>query len=134
MERERERKTIEANQAASGTLMGVGSNAQVLIDQKTQEELDKFIVKHNADIQASRIQNAKAQNLWLGEMEMLKIGYEGQVSAGVAQANANLQAMGTLATTAISSMADTTTAVWAVPWKSWGISRYLPMLGTAWRS
>ena len=105
-QRAQERGEIIANQAASGTVIGEGSNADVVISQKTQEALDAFVVRHNADVQANKIMNARAQNMWQGEAQVRKITYEGQLGASVALANANTAAMTGLASARIQGAAD----------------------------
>lgn len=86
-----ERGSIEAAQSASGTVMGTGSNAQVLIDQQTQEALDAFVVRHGANIQAAKLTNTMSQNAWQGKMEAKKIAWEGQLGATISRVNANTQ-------------------------------------------
>lgn len=113
---------ITADQAASGTVLGEGSNADVLIDQETQAQLDAFIVRHNANTQANSIKNARAKGMWEANMQIQKIMWEGElnsyatltnarIQSGAALAQAGLQAAGTLATAAISSNAERRTAV-----------------------
>jgi len=104
-QRAQERGAIIAGQAASGTVIGEGSNEDVLIYQGTQAALDAFVVRHNADIKAAEIMNARARNLWEGEVQANKIRYEGRLSATVAMANANIGAMTGLAGQMISSQA-----------------------------
>ncbi len=96
MYRERERGSIVGAQAASGTVIGEGSNAVVIQDQMTQEALDSFVIRHNADIQASKIHNQMAQSAWEGRVAIQKTMWEGQVGAAVTMSNAKMQAMGTL--------------------------------------
>jgi len=111
-QREQERGAIIANQAASGTVINEGSNYDVLVSQKTQEELDAFVVRHNADIRAADIMNKRAQNLWEGEVTAQKYIYEGQLGAAVASANAQLSAIGQLSNAFISGRAETTSALY----------------------
>lgn len=110
MQRAQERGAVIAGQAASGTVIGEGSNEDVLVYQKTQEALDAFVVRHNADKQADSIMNARARNLWEGESQANKVRYEGQLSATVAMANAGIQALTGLGTAQISGQADITSA------------------------
>ena len=100
-QRARERGTMLANQAASGTVMDDGSNFDAIVSQKTQEALDAFVIRHNADIQAKKIQNARAQNLWQGEMQLRKTMWDGQLGASIAMNNANAQAKSLLTTGAL---------------------------------
>lgn len=108
-----ERGQVVAKQANSGTIIGEGSNADVIVDQRTQEALDAFVVRHNADISASRIRNKQAQNSWQGESEFKKIMWEGQVGAYITEQNAAVQAFGTqmgAASTALQGMATAISA------------------------
>jgi hypothetical protein len=106
-----ERGQILAAQAASGTVMGQDSNAQVVINQRLQEEMDAFIVRHGADVQANKIARERAAGLWQGEMAVRKILYEGAMGAYAATANANLQAAGILGESAISAAAQKKSAM-----------------------
>lgn len=110
MQRQRERGEIEAQQSSSGTVMGVGSNADVIIDQMTQESLDKFIVKTGANIQAANINNARVQSLYKADQEIRKITFEGRVQNNTSTVNASLQSMAMLAQNEISSIAGMTDA------------------------
>jgi hypothetical protein len=83
-----ERGKIEAVQAASGVVMGQDSAADVIIDQKTQEALDAFILRHGADVEASKILNAKATNEWKGEMQIRQTQWQGELAAYDAYAGA----------------------------------------------
>ncbi len=105
-QRARERGTMVATQAASGTVIGEGSNADVIVDQKTQEALDTFVIRHGADIQASKIQNARAQSRWQGEVQIQKTLWEGELGAYVTMANASLQASGIRTSAAVSGLAN----------------------------
>ncbi len=100
-----ERGSIVAQQGASGTVIGEGSNEDVIVHQQTQEAMDAFIVNHNADGQARKISNARAQSLYMGEMEIKKTLYEGSVNMSVAAANGQAQAQGALASANIAAVA-----------------------------
>jgi len=119
-QRARERGGILAAQSASGTVMGVGSNREAIIAQKTQEELDKTIVTHNAEIQAAKIQNARAQSMWNAEVKARAVAWEGSVSAAVTMANANAQAASMLAQSAFSGRAQLQTAEYQRQAGIWG--------------
>lgn len=105
-ERLRERGAMLAIQSVSGTVMGTGSNADAITDQMTQEALDLFVMRHNADIGAADLLNARAQGLWEADMQAKKVMWEGQLAAITTQANANMGAASQLATTAISGAAN----------------------------
>jgi len=81
MYRARERGEIRAEQGASGVVMDQDSAADVIIDARTQEALDAFIVRHQADRRAADISNARARGQWEAAMEAQKVMYEGQLSA-----------------------------------------------------
>jgi len=104
-QRARERGTMISAQSASGTVIGVGSNEDTLVDQKTQEMMDALIIKHGADIQASKIANARAQGIWKGAMETQKVMWEGEVGAVVAETNSFLQAQGAMMSAEIAATA-----------------------------
>lgn len=101
-----ERGGIRAAQAASGTVMDVGSNADVIISQKTEEAFESFVVKHGAEVQASKIWNARSQSLWNAEVKARSVAWEGSVAASVTMANAAAQAGSGLAGSALSGFAQ----------------------------
>jgi len=77
----RERGSIEANQAASGTVMGEGSNADVIIDQKTLRAMDAAIIQHNADIATADILNSMAKSTWEGQRAIEQTAFNGKMGA-----------------------------------------------------
>lgn len=110
LERAKERGEIEAKQSASGTVMGIDSNADVIIDQKTQEALDKFVVRHGADVTAARINNARAKGLWQAEQEIGKVMFEGTIKANTALSNAALASAGMMTEAGIEYAAGSASA------------------------
>jgi len=106
LERARERGAMEATQAASGTLMGQDSNADVIADQMTMEALDSFVIQRNADSKAKDILNARARSLWEGEMSIRKIMWEGELDNYVTTSNARSQAAGSMLETLITGQAN----------------------------
>ena len=130
-ERAVERGAIEGQQSASGVLMGQDSNADVIIDQMTQEQLDATVVRHQADREAKKLgdaraqsmwnaQNEFAQTLWMGEMEAYSNLANAQIRSTGALMNAQIGAAGTLATAAISAQAGRTSARNAYTAGMWG--------------
>lgn len=105
--RARERGGIVARQAASGTVIGTGSNKEVVIDQMTQEALDANVVLHGAQRQAAKIQNEMSQSSWQGQLAIQQTAWEGEVQSWVNSANANIQGGGSLATAKIQANAAT---------------------------
>lgn len=104
-QRQVERGQIVAEQAASGTVIGEGSNADVLIDQRTQAELDAFVVRHNADVQAASISNARAQGMWEAQVGVQHTIWQGQMESYYAVANSEIRAQGIKANAALDSAA-----------------------------
>lgn len=89
--RQRERGAIVADQAASGTVIDEGSNAEVVISQDAQRAMDANIIMYNADAQAADIQNSIAQGRWQGQVAISQTMWEGQMSAYTTMANAKIQ-------------------------------------------
>jgi hypothetical protein len=85
-----------ARQAASGTVMGEGSNAEVLTQMLADEEMQYMIMDANAENRALSIVNAQAQGEWETEMQINKMRYEGMLAGAgelySAYANAGAQA------------------------------------------
>ena len=101
-----ERGDIRANQAASGVIMDQDSAQDVMVDQKTQEAMDAFIIRHGGDIQAAKISNARAQSQWQADAQVVKTIWEGQMGAWAARASAGAQAGAIRASGNIAAMAD----------------------------
>lgn len=97
MQRSRERGTIRANQAASGTVMNQDSNAAVLLSQRTQENLDAIVIRFRADEKVTEIMNAMSQTLWQGEVQARQTIWEGRVNAAVNDVNSETAAKGAVA-------------------------------------
>ncbi len=112
-QREKERGDIVGAQASSGITIGEGSHEDVVVEQRTQEALDAFVIRHNADIGASKIRNATAQNIWQGKAQVQKIMYEGQMGAAMSMNNARLASMGTMMETALGASAGSRSAAFA---------------------
>ena len=108
--RARERGSIVADQAASGTVLAEGSNEDVVVSQMTQEALDKTVIQHNADVAAADINNAMARGLWEGEMAIHQNEWEGEVAIHQAMARGSVAAASQLVGNAIQTNADLYTA------------------------
>lgn len=93
-QRARERGSIIAAQGASGTVIAEGTNEAVIVDQMYQENLDKMVIRYNADVSAGQISNARAQSAWEAEATARKMEYEGVLDATVTRVNANMAAIG----------------------------------------
>ena len=110
MFRARERGGIVADQAASGTVIAVGSNADVIISQRTQEAMDANIVMFNADRKAADIHNQRAQGNWQGQVAISHVLWDGEVQSYVNEANATIQSASIITGAKIKRRADTYTA------------------------
>ena len=108
--RKQETGTIEAAQAASGTLIGEGSNADVVSSQMAQGALDRLVMQHNAQLKAGDIINSRLQNAWQSDLEIKKVLWEGNLNAIAARSGANLQGIGQLGSAMLAAQADSTTA------------------------
>jgi len=104
--RARELGSIVADQAASGTVIGEGSNADIVIDQQTQEAMDVSIAKFNADQTVAEIANAKAKSAWEANIAISNMLYEGMIGEASNTINANLQTGGQAITALLSTRAD----------------------------
>lgn len=110
MQRAVERGGIVAQQSVSGTVIGEGSNADLIVHQKTMEAMDNLVVNHKADLQAANISNARAQSKWKGEMEIKKVEYEGRLNIAAAASNAQTQIAGAQASGIINANATAASA------------------------
>ena len=110
MQRARERGTMEAQMGASGTTMGVGSNADVVIDQRTQEAMDLFISKTGANVKAQGINNAMVKSKYMADQEIKKLTYEGRIRNMNTSLNASLQSSTMVAENEIKSIAGMSSA------------------------
>lgn len=76
----RQEGAVIAHQAASGTVIGEGSNADVIIDHRSQAALDAFILRYNFDKQGRDINNAIARSQWETAASVQQMMWEGQVN------------------------------------------------------
>ena len=96
-----EKGQIEAGQAASGTVMGQDSNADVLISQQTAADLDAFIVRHNANRQAEGIRIQIDENVFNGQLAWQQTMFKGAMDSMLTRTNAQLGAIGSVANAAV---------------------------------
>ena len=108
--RARERGGLIAGQGASGTLIGEGSNKDVITSQMATEAFEKLIIRTGADRQVADIRNKKAQSSWQAEMAINTKIYEGQVGAYLARSNARIKASGILLGSFLKQAGDTYSA------------------------
>lgn len=80
-EAERTIKEMRAEFASRGIEINDGSPLDYIVDQATQAKLEAFIIRHNADIQMTKLLDAAALSRWEGQMEAATIIMEGQMSA-----------------------------------------------------
>lgn len=108
--RAREAGTIVSRQSASGTVIGEDSNADVLISQNAQREMDKNIIMFGADRNAAIIRNRKAQSSWQGQVAIGQTLWEGEMQSYITKTNAAVQALSISTTARIKSRGDTWSA------------------------
>jgi len=77
------RGQVIATQAASGTVVGSGSNADVISQILADEEFQTLVMQQNAENNASAILNAKAQGEWQTEAQIANLRFNGALSASV---------------------------------------------------
>ena len=100
-ERAREKGSIIATQAASGTVIGIGSNAEVVIDQETQAALDQTVLRHNLDITTTNLLNSISSQKYTTQMAIEKTMFEAQVGSYNTLTQGRMNAMGTMGQTLI---------------------------------
>lgn len=123
------RGSVEASQAASGTVMGEGSNLDIIISDQTMYQLNVMAAEHEADVQASRIMNSRALSLWEGEAEASSILFSSRMNSLGAMANAEISAAATIAQGSLNAAAtryngviDSLTALYGGSVQSWQYS------------
>lgn len=114
MYRARERGGIIADQAASGTVLHEGSNADVVVSQMAQEALDEAVIRHNAISGANDIKNQMATSSWNGQVAIQRNEWEGALTMSRNASRAASDAASIFLTDKITSQADTYTAVRAM--------------------
>jgi len=95
--------TFEAQAAASGVVLGQDSSANVASHIITESSLDELVMRHNADLKATEILNAKARSLWESEIAIQQTLWEGSVGISTGAINTMASAMGIGAQTALDS-------------------------------
>ena len=106
----REKGTIVADQAASGTIIGEGSNVDVVTSQQAQRALDANIIMFDADRQAANIQNARTQGRWEAKTAASNVVWEGQQAAYTSRVTTALTTNASRVTSSISSNAQVSSA------------------------
>ncbi len=94
---------------ASGVVMDDPRDtpSQRLLDAEIEEELEVSIIRHNADIQASKLLLGAATSRWEGEVAANQIIFEGFSSANANMVQAGAQVIGNTAQTALDNAART---------------------------
>jgi hypothetical protein len=87
---------VIANQAASGTVIGEGSNADVVASDMAQFEMDKMVLSRNYTDKIGDVLNTMAMNAWEGELQARKFVYQAGIEAVSAVANGQMQAAGSM--------------------------------------
>jgi predicted nucleic acid-binding protein len=110
------RGALEAQQAASGVIMGQDSNADVITQVKTDEALEALVLRTNANNRVAEILNASAQGQWQAVMEGQKLMYEAHVSGMTDMLSASMQSRAALfegAANAVSTMQTSANRAWS---------------------
>jgi hypothetical protein len=82
-----------AQAGASGTTIGEGSNMDVTNFIRQQAGFDELVMRHQADLTATDILNAKSRNSWEGEVTAQQYMWEGYVSQAANTMNMNTQVL-----------------------------------------
>lgn len=82
---------VVANQGASGTLIGEGSNAEVEINMMAHEALVDLAMETDAKTRGAELLNAKAQGQWQTELAIVQQKYENELNIAGMISNANSQ-------------------------------------------
>lgn len=94
----RTKGNILTSYGASGAqINATDAVAMALTDAGTEAEINKFIVRHSADIQAAKIKNEAARSRWDGFMAAQQILYEGGMSSMGQYAQAGINIAGNTA-------------------------------------
>ena len=108
----RSKGAILASYGASGAqINSTDSVADAIIDSDTQAEINKFIVRHGADIQATKVRNEAARSRWDGYMSAQQILYEGSQRSTSMLFQGATRSLGNLAQASIDSRATMANAM-----------------------
>jgi len=99
-----------AQQGASGTTVGVGSNRDAVIEANAEFELQKMVMAMQYDRQANGIRNAMAKSEWDTQNQINTLQYEASISNFTASTNAYNQARSGMLSTIISGHFNTQSA------------------------
>lgn len=83
--------------AHNGWAIDSGTALGYRVDQRTQAELEKFVMRYNADVSANRIMNEAAITRWNGFAEAQTIRFEAKANSKLSILNqmfSNVQTMG----------------------------------------
>lgn len=98
----------EAEVSASGIVIGEGSTANVAEHIITEADFDTMVMRHNADIAATDILNARARSEWEGMMAVQQAMWDGATNSASSTLSALSSAAGIGAQTTINSSAAMT--------------------------
>lgn len=90
---------------ASGVILDQDSPFAAQIDAATESEMEKFVIKRNADLQSKRLLDAAARSRWEGNMAASQLVMEGRMSSVGTISQARLSAAGSMAQAGINAMA-----------------------------
>lgn len=72
---------IQTGYAKNGLMLDTGTTLNTLIDARTQFNLEKHIIRFNADIKAKKLLDKAAVSMWEGRAEANAIVYEGIIAS-----------------------------------------------------
>ena len=76
--------------AGAGIRLDEGTTKDMIVDARTQQELQTFIIRHNADVEMTRLVNASSMGRWQGEMEAATILFDAKMTGQTALAKTQL--------------------------------------------
>ena len=108
----RSKGAILASYGASGAqINSTDSVADAIIDSDTQAAINKFIIRHGADIQATKVRNEAARSRWDGYMSAQQILYEGSQRSTSMLFQGATRSLGNLAQASIDASATMANAM-----------------------
>lgn len=87
----------QAQFAANGIVLGEGSAFNAMVDTRTQEALQRFVLRTNAYNNATSILNEAAITRWNGQAEAASIMYDAKVQSYTTLSSQLIENMGTYA-------------------------------------
>ena len=80
--------------AGAGVRLDEGTTKDMIVDARTQQELQAFIIRHNADVEMTRLVNAASMGRWQGEVEAATILFDAKLTGQTALTRTKLGVLG----------------------------------------